>query len=374
MQIHNYFSDLLLSIRTLFDNIIFKPNFIKYYSFNIANRTFELSQNDYKPNRELPAAIISLNDERYSFSERPTNIQNLTIENINQIPVLFDVVTDQYIFVQEEQVNVPITVNINCESQFQAKEVEFYIKRFLPLNKYIQLYAFTSFLEIDPHILFKLKMDYTQRDITNLFTRLNKNLGKAEYCFSIRYEPLVRLESIDPQISSSTLTKFTTNMQLDMLIQMPLHFLYNDPKPIIETINVDFTRFGHEPISENSMRSVTGTCEQLRLTTPNKLVRRNLLVHDLEEFSLDTLIVNEISYKLFAITFEFEDFIIKENFEFNFFDVNTRFHRNIKPTLLDTDTNTVKFQFTEEEYNNYFKAEMTKPIIVQFVERMEDLL
>ena len=374
MQIHNYFSDLLLSIRTLFDNIIFKPNFIKYYSFNIANRTFELSQNDYKPNRELPAAIISLNDERYSFSERPTNIQNLTIENINQIPVLFDVVTDQYIFVQEEQVNVPITVNINCESQFQAKEVEFYVKRFLPLNKYIQLYAFTSFLEIDPHILFKLKMDYTQRYITNLFTRLNKNLGKAEYCFSIKYEPLVRLESIDPQISSSTLTKFTTNMQLDMLIQMPLHFLYNDPKPIIERINVDFTRFGHEPISENSMRSVTGTCEQLRLTTPNKLVRRNLLVHDLEEFSLDTLIVNEISYKLFAITFEFEDFIIKENFEFNFFDVNTRFHRNIKPTLLDTDTNTVKFQFTEEEYNNYFKAEMTKPIIVQFVERMEDLL
>jgi len=374
MQIHNYFSDLLLSIRTLFDNIIFKPNFIKYYSFNIANRTFELSQNDYKPNRELPAAIISLNDERYSFSERPTNIQNLTIENINQIPVLYDIITDQYIFVQEEQVNVPITVNINCESQFQAKEVEFYVKRFLPLNKYIQLYAFTSFLEIDPHILFKLKMDYTQRYITNLFTRLNKNLGKAEYCFSIKYEPLVRLESIDPQISSSTLTKFTTNMQLDMLIQMPLHFLYNDPKPIIERINVDFTRFGHEPISENSMRSVTGTCEQLRLTTPNKLVRRNLLVHDLEEFSLDTLIVNEISYKLFAITFEFEDFIIKENFEFNFFDVNTRFHRNIKPTLLDTDTNTVKFQFTEEEYNNYFKAEMTKPIIVQFVERMEDLL
>jgi len=374
MQIHNYFSDLLLSIRTLFDNIIFKPNFIKYYSFNIANRTFELSQNDYKPNRELPAAIISLNDERYSFSERPTNIQNLTIENINQIPVLFDVVTDQYIFVQEEQVNVPITVNINCESQFQAKEVEFYIKRFLPLNKYIQLYAFTSFLEIDPHILFKLKMDYTQRDITNLFTRLNKNLGKAEYCFSIRYEPLVRLESIDPQISSSTLTKFTTNMQLDMLIQMPLHFLYNDPKPIIETINVDFTRFGHEPISENSMRSVTGTREKWRQTVPKKLVRRNLLVHDLEEFSLDTLIVNEISYKLFAITFEFEDFIIKENFEFNFFDVSTKFHRNIKPTLLDTDTNTVKFQFTEEEYNNYFKAEMTKPIIVQFVERMEDLL
>ena len=372
MQIHNYFSDLLLSIRTLFDNIIFKPNFIQYYSFNIANRTFELSQNDYKPNRDLPAAIINLNNERYSFSERPANIQNLTIENINQIPVLYDSETDQYIYIQEEQVNVPITVNINCESQFQAKEVEFYVKRFLPLNKYIQLYSFTSFLEIDPDILFRLKMNFNERNITNLFTRLNKNLGKSEYCFSVNYKPLVRLESIDSQISSSTQTKFTTNMQLDLLVQMPLHYLYNDPKPVIERINVDFTRFGHEPISYNSMRSVLEENEKLKLTTPNKLVRRNLLIHDLNEFGLSTLNVNDIEYKLFEIQFEFEDFIIKENFQFNFFDINFRFHQDIKPTLIDTDINTVKFQITEEDYNKYFEASMTSPIIVQFVELMEE--
>jgi len=368
MQIHNYYSDLLLSIRTLFDNIIFKSDFIKYYSFNIANRTFELSQNDYKPNRELPAAIISLSGDRYSFSERPSNIQNLTIENINQIPVLYDNETDQYIYVQEEQVNIPITVNVNCESQFQAKEVEFYIKRFLPVNKYIQLYSFTSFLEIDPNLLFKLNMNFNKRNITNLFTRLNNNLGKSEHCFSLNYKPLIRLETIDSQISSSTQTKFTTTMQLDVLTQMPLHYLYNDPKPIIERINVDFTRFGHEPISYNSMRSVMEESEKLKLTTPNKLVKRNLLVHDLSEFKLSSLVVNDIEYKLFEVTFDINDFIIKENFEFNFFDVNYRFHKDIKPTLIDTDINTVKFQISNKYYENYFKASITSPIILQFVE------
>lgn len=368
MQIHNYFSDLLLSVRTLFDNIIFKSDFIKYYSFNIANRTFELSQNDYKPNRKLPAAIINLTGERYAFSERPSNIQNLTVENINQIPVLYDSETDQCIYVQEEQMNIPISVNINCESQFQAKEIEFQIKRFLPTNKYIQLYSFTSFLEIDPHILLRLKMDFNKRDITNLFTRLNKNLGESEYCFSIRYKPLVRLENIDSQISLSSQTTYTVNMQLDLLTQMPLFFVYNDPKPIIKRINVDFTRFAHEPISDKSMRSVIESREQLKLTVPNKLVRRNLLIHDLNEFGLKSIIIKGVEYKLFEVQFSHDDFIIKENFEFNFFDKGMNFHNNIKPTLIDVDDNIVKFQITDSDYYDYFEASITSPIILQFVE------
>jgi len=366
MQIHNYYSDVLLSIRTLFDSIIFKPDFIKYYSFNIANRTFEVSQRDYKPNRELPAAVITLQTERYTFGERPTNILQSPMENINQIPVLRDPETERTIFVQEEFVTVPIIVNVNCESQLQAKEVEFYIKRFLPLTKYIQLYSFTSFLEIDPTILFKLDMDFTKRHITNLFTRLNKNLGQPEHCFSMSYRPLVQLTSIDANIATPEQSTYSVNMSLDINIQCPLYLLYDFPVKTIERINVDFTRFGNEPISENSMRSFISHNEELRLTEPKKMVRRNLLIHELSDFNLMDLEVKGVNYKLFEIQFDPNDFLIKDNMEFVFFDIYNRFHR-IEPTLIDKDINTVKFQIEEKEFGK-FNATITNPIILQFVE------
>lgn len=370
MQIHNFYSDLLLSIRTLFDNIIFRPNYIRYYSFNIANRTFETIQNDYKPNRELPAAVVNLQTDRYNFGERPTTIQNSSLENINQIPVLYDSVTERTVYVQEEHIVVPIIININCESQLQAKEVEFHIKRYLPLTKYIELYSFTSFLEIDPNFLFELDMDFNERSITNLFTRLNKNLGYSEYCFSMSYRPLVQLTSIDSNITNSNQSTYSVNISLDLSVQCPIHILYDVPVKRIERINMDFTRFGHEPISENSMRTYLEESEKIKLTQPHKKVRMNLLIHDLNEYGLSTLTTDE-TYKLFEIRFEPEEFTIKKNMEFNFFDIRNKFHK-IEPTLIDTDVNTVKFQITETDYEKYFNATITNPIVVQFVEILED--
>lgn len=372
MNIHNYYSDVLLSIRTLFDNLIFNSYFVNYYSFNIANKTFELSQRDYRPNRALPAVVVNLQTDRYTFGERPTNIHRLSLENINQIPVLHDPEQDRTIFVQEEHVVVPLLISFNCESQFQAKEVEFHIKRFLPLNKYIQLYEFTSFLEIDPAFLLDLDMDFNQRSIINLFTRLNKNLGISEYCFSMSYRPLVQLMSIDANISSPEQSTYTVNMSLELTMQCPIHILYDTPVKRIERINVDFTRFGHEPITYNSMRSYLEQNDEIRLTQPKKMVKRNLLVHDFEDFNLMSLEVKQVNYKLFEIQFDVNDYIIKDNMEFNFFDIHKKFH-TIKPTLIDKDINTVKFQIEENEYNRNFNADLTNPVIIQFVELMEEL-
>jgi hypothetical protein len=368
MNIHNYYSDVLLSIRTLFDNFIFNSNFIKYYSFNIANKTFELSQRDYKPNRELPSVIVNLESERYTFGERPTNIIRSSLENINQIPVLYDFETKRTIFIQEEHIVIPLLINFNCESQFQAKEVEYHIKRFLPLDKYIQLYEFTSFLEIDSSFLLKLGFDFNKRSIVNLFTRLNKNLGISEYCFSLSYRPLLHLMSINTNISSPEQSTYTVNMSLDLSIQAPLHILYDTPSNKIESINVDFTRFGHEPIAYDSMKSYIQQNDDIRLNSPKKIIRRNLLVHDFTDFNLMELEVKGVNYKLFEISFDTDDFILKDNMEFNFFDVDKKFHNNIKPTLIDKDINTIKFQITEEDYNNYFNADLTNPVVIQFVE------
>jgi len=362
MQIHNFYSDALLSIRTLFDKIIFRPNFIKYYSFNIANRTFELSQRDYKPNRELPAAVIMLQTDRYNFGERPANIQNLTIENINQIPVLHDPKTDRTIYIQEEHIVIPIIINVNCESQFQAKEVEFQIKRFLPLTKYIQLYSFTSFLHIDPNLLLRIDMDFTKRSITNLFTRLNKNLGRAEYCFSMFYRPLVQLTSIDTNISTSNQSNYSVNVSIELSNQCPMYIIYDVPKRTIEKINVEFASFGYEPISENPMRPLFGNLSS------NKMSKMNLLIPEFEDFNLTTMTHNDKTYKSFEIKFDPEDFVIKKSMTFNFLDIHNKIQR-IEPTLIDEDINTVKFLVEENFYNNHLNASITNPVVVQFVEQ-----
>jgi len=374
MQIHNFYSDLLLSIRSLFDNTIFPNNFLKHYSFNIANRTFELSKRDYKPNRALPAVIVNLEEDQYSFGERPTNIRHSRIENINQIPVLYDAVANKLIYVQEEQTTVTLSVNINCESQFQAKEVEFTIKRNLPLNKYTQIHSFTSFLEIHSDILLNNGMDFNDHAITNLFTKLNNNLGDSEFCFSMNYNPLIRVESITSNINSSTQLTYQVTMTLSVMFQMPLYFLLDEIKQDILKINMDFSRFGNEPISSNSMRSFNQQSEKLYLADATKQVRRNVLIHDLfeKQYNLTTLIVNEVEYTLFEIHLNSTDLVIKENFIFRFFDIRNAVHR-ITPTLIDTDINTVKFQILTTDYERYFCASITLPIIVQFVEVAESI-
>ena len=371
MQIHNFYSDLLLSIQSLFDNKLFPNNFIRHYSFNIANRTFELAKRDYKPNRALPAVIVNLDEDRYSFGERPTNLINSTIENMNQIPVLYDSVTKKSVWVQEEQSTVNLTININADSQFQAKEIEFNIKRSLPLNKYTQIHSYTSFLEIHSSILLDNNMDFNDRPVTNLFTKLNNNLGSAEFCFAINYNPLIRVESLTTNISSSTQLTYQVSMNLSVMIQMPLYFILDEIKNDILKINMDFSRFGNEPISSNSMRSFNQQSDKLYLTDATKIVRRNLLIHDLTEHNLTTLEVNEVDYTLFEIHFDEDEFEIKNNFIFRFFDTTSTIHE-IVPTLIDTDINTVKFQVTTSDYEQYFNATITLPIIVQFVEDLSE--
>jgi hypothetical protein len=373
-QIHNYYSDYLLAIKSLFDTIIFPRGFIKHFSFNVANRTFELSKYDYRPNRALPAMVVQLNLDEMPFGERPTNIIKSRLENINQIPVLYDSVTNKAIHVQEEHTNISVTISLNCESQFQAKEVEFVVKRFLPQNKYCNILDFTSFLEIDQEILFSLGMDFNDHPITNLFTKINKNIGLSEYCYSINYSPLIKLESIDTNIASSAQTTFTVSIALSLLTQIPLYLIYEDIKPIISKINVDFTRFGHEPISENSMRSFTLTDNYLILATAKKYVRRNLLIHDFEDFNLTNITVNNIEYKLFEIRFNIEDFEIKENFLFRLFDATNNIH-DITPTLIDQEyiqsdiiKSVAKFQVTKQDFENYFEASITTPVVLQIIE------
>ena len=256
MVIHNFFHDVLLSVRTLFDSLIFPNDYIKKYHFNIANRSFQLSRNDYTTQFEFPTCLVQFNDDQYSFGERPNVSQNMLTDNINQIPVLHDVESLNRLMIQEEHSSITMSVTINCESQLQAMNTEHRIKRYLPMNRFMSLISFSSFLEVQPEELIKLGINYNDNEIINLFTKMDNKSGHIIYCYSVNYTPLIRLESCNVSLGDGQQRSFPVNLELTYYIQMPMWaFGTKDSKEVIR-INLDFNRFNFEPISENSCKPI----------------------------------------------------------------------------------------------------------------------
>lgn len=264
MQIHNYYSDLLLSIRSLFDNKVFNPNTIKHYDFNIANRAFAIDK-DYKTQFEFPACIVTLNDDHYIFGERPNVIQQFGPENKMQHIALHNFSNNRQVIIQEEHVQTNISVVINCESQLQAKDLEFMVKRALPLNKYIQILEFTSFLEIPYSYLKTLEFEIYGHQILNLFTKMHENTGQVDHCFSMTYRPHIRLESINATIPDASTRSFPVNIELSYLTQMPMELKCIQLSGAIETINVHYSRFGYDPIADYPVQKVLNVFRDINI-------------------------------------------------------------------------------------------------------------
>ena len=365
MQIHNFYNDLLHSIGYLFDRVIFKSktlinnegtpsDFIRSYQYNFANRTFSLSKNDYKTTYEYPAAIVEIKDDQYSFGERTTIIQRTPILNINQIPVLHDIESKNIIHLQEEQCLVNFSVRINCESQYQAKEIEFRVKRYLPFNKYIRLFKFTSFLEIHPKTLFDLGMK--EETTTNIFTKPYKNFGDIIYCYSVLYEPLIKLNSSSVSISDSKQSSFPVDFDITYHIQMPM-WLCSEKYSFIEKIDMDFVQFGTDPVSYDSCKAL--------FRPQDKNVKRSVVISYPDQFR--TYTTNTDDSVIIGIGFDKRDFLITHDMHFNIFDTIGQMHFNVDANLIDVENNEVRFHFTKEIYNYSVKPNVVSPLIVQFI-------
>jgi len=365
---------MMLSVRVLFDNIIFPSKFIKSYEFTLANRSFKYLKADYKANFEFPAITVSLNEDHYTFGERPNVIQNLTHANINQIPVLYDPDTQITVLIQEEHIQATMSIVINCESQFQAKECEFACKRNLPVGKHISLFDFTSFLDIPTTYLSTLGIDYNRSEVVNLYTRMNHNTGIIGHCFSLNYKPFVRLDSAISTMSDTSQRSFPVNIELMYSVQIPVWATADKGAPGIERINIDFSRFGHEPISENSVRPLINNNTD-KYGDSKRVIRRNLIVHDLEDYELNIVEGQDGNNTyIFGITFTEEDFIISPSFMFNIFDTNGEILQDVTPSLIDDNLNKVVFSWKQDEYEQHYNASLTNPIIVQFVEDRSELI
>ena len=374
MYIHNFFEGILRSIRNIFDNRIFKHkkfrsnnemvnDFIRSYQFNIGNRAFTLAKTDYTTGFEFPACIMTLNSERYYPVERPNVAQGFNIDNINCIRVIVDPLTGREIFLQEEHVEVSIDVQINCETQIQAKEIEYTIKRYLPLEKYIQGFGYTAWIEIDPTYLLYLGMDFNDRQLLNHFVRTNDNFrDSVRHYFSMYYNPLIKLESSSVSISDNSARSFPVNLTILYQIQMPM-FISDNLDMKIEKINVDFNRFGYEPISDNNCRTLFTQQNNADITL------RNLIVSSKDSME----VVEENNYPdspiIIGIRFTSDSFKILQTMKFNIMDKYGKMHYDVCPFSVHEEINQVKFKIPRELYFTRFVPDNSNPIIVQFVRR-----
>lgn len=279
MLIHNFYADLLLSVRVLFDRYIFQNrNYIKRYEFNIGNRTLQLPI-DYKPNFEFPNIMVMLNDDVPTFGQKPTVTQNLISFNIDQTPVLYNPVTGEVLCVQEEMANVPITCTINCESQFQAKEIAAIVRKWLPINKFIQFLDFTSYLEVSPQYLDTNRFNPATQQISNLYVKLNKKTGEIDYCFSLSYKPFIRLDSVSTAIPDSVQRSFQVVVDITYMVQRPIS-IFNEilPPSTMERINMSINPAPFEPINDYPSSILVNQLSADVESLGNGFVRRTYLL------------------------------------------------------------------------------------------------
>ena len=303
MYIHSFYGDLLLSVRVLFDRHIFQNrNYVKRYEFNMGNRAIQLPQ-DYKPNFEFPNIMVMLNDDVPTFGQKPTVTQNLPNFNIDQIPVLYNTITGEVLCVQEEMVNLPITCTINCESQFQAKEISAIIRKWLPINKFIQFLEFTSYLEVSSMYLNNNHFNPAVQQISNLYTKINKRTGEIDYCFSLSYRPFIRLDSISTAIPDSVQRSFQVSIDITYMVQRPIS-IFNEMQPgPIERIDMLINPSAFEPINEFSTSVPINYLSNDVATLQNGFVRRTYILTDNDDKKstqlLDQVVLNsnEVSQK-----------------------------------------------------------------------------
>lgn len=364
MQIHNFLCDLLVSVKLLIDTYLFshRPGLIKHYEFNLGNRTFQLG-NKPSSSYELPAIIVSINDEQINFSGRRTDlIMQNGMHNINKTPVLYNETNEVYAYVHEEQAIVPFSISINCESQLQAKEIGYHIRKILPPYKNLNIHEFTTFIEIPNTLLFDLLNYNIYKDqIYNLYTKLNYNTGNPEYCFSLTHKPLVRLDSITTSIPDSNQSTFQTQLELSYVIPFP-QFITTDQKTLIETINFSFNIDNHPIVIIPFTKYYLGK-------EPNYKIDRTLLIQTEETYFPQSIIISKTETQAtVSIKFELKDFIISNQYKYRFSKIEAGLRKSIEPdpTFFYESENRVVFIFDIETYDEYIKPESNNPLFIDF--------
>lgn len=218
--IHSYFSDLMIALTYMFDNKLFSPDKIKSYQFNIGNKTIQL---DYKTQREFPFAILNYQTSSMLLYH-DWFMHRTEIGNHSLVPILYNATKDLHLEIQEAEYEHTIDISINCESSYQLLELQHIIEVFMPLSKYVELVNFYTFIEIPNYYLNPLMFDVNKDNIYNLFLKRNQLTDENTYVAAVKYDPLIRLNSIGATGFNTDNKTFTLQMNLSIMNPVPLYF------------------------------------------------------------------------------------------------------------------------------------------------------
>ena len=112
-------------------------------------------------------------------------------------------------------------VQINCASMAQANEVVHQIKRFLPPQKFCQIFPFESFVQI-PAEFFGPLNNPDIHDIENLYLRYDGTTGEKNYFYRSFFKPHVQLNSVSADLSDNSARSFPVTCDFSYLIQLPM--------------------------------------------------------------------------------------------------------------------------------------------------------
>lgn len=230
MKTHNFYADILLSLRTFFDRFALPHNQVKGYRFNIGNRSLQLN---YDTKFDLPWMMIDYQSSRHVAYHTHTWLKT-QYDNTSKYVVLFDKTKNLSMLMQEELYEFQVQATLNCESQLQALQLKHDIEKFLVPGRYFQLYSFFSFFTIDDRYLHDTMFDVNNDKIYNIFMRYDPLRDSTVYCFSVKYEPLIRLDSAEVSIGSTEQRSFQVSMQLNIINPMPIYTeipMYERSKP-----------------------------------------------------------------------------------------------------------------------------------------------
>ena len=229
--IHNYYMDLMIGLSYMLDNKIFNPDTIKSYQYNLGNKTFQL---DYKPQKEFPMAIV--NYESSTLMQYPDRLLHRnTIGNNFTIPIVYNSTKDLHLEIQEAEYEHNITLIINCQSSFQLLELQHIIELKMPVGKFIEIFDFYTFLEVPDYFLNPLMFDVNRDTIYNLFIRRDSLTDTSGHVASVKYDPLVKLNSITSNGFNSDNQSFSLELSLTISNPVPMYFqIPEDETPKIQ--------------------------------------------------------------------------------------------------------------------------------------------
>ena len=389
MIIHNFFSDVAQSIFNFFEKFVFptKPyfyhkvvvnpqqprTFFKSMQFNLGNQIYQIG--DYKESAKLefPNAQLTYVSNDSAFGKDFPLIAHHTLRHVNEIVATHNDTTNVDIVVREDQTLLYFTFQINCESQLQANEIEHQVKRYLPIQKYIQMYSFKSFQEIPEFFFFKHN-DPEKHVIHNLFFRRDDTTGNPQYYFLANYKPIFKLNSINADFSDNSQRSYTVLLDFEYLIQMPIWMASTYNTENIARIEIGFTLDDHP-------RSIILNDEQLSSTDydPKK-------INDIYYQIVKSVIVNhdDASNKENKIVIEKPDIVQDDKFALEIIKVKNpisdfveisnsavnKIHDNSSKILTDNDYTVVK---TEDGKNDQivifidkdYKPENNLPVIIR---------